>query len=103
MDTLAPDVLGVRRRHVHIQVADVGLLRVGLETLSDPEGLGAPQERVWDKDEPWTQQESTGLYKLKENEPSIIYLVLLEHCGGRHTDVQNNTLLNDSLTYKVLI
>lgn len=52
MNTLAPDVLGVRGRHVHIQVADVGLLSVGFQTLSDPGELGAPQERVGDEDEP---------------------------------------------------
>lgn len=52
MYTPSPDVLGVRRRHVHVQVADVGLLRVGLQTLSDPEALRAQQERVGDEDEP---------------------------------------------------
>lgn len=52
MYTLVPDVLGVRGRHVHVQVADIGLLRVGFQTLSDPEGLGAQQERVRDEDEP---------------------------------------------------
>lgn len=39
---------------MHVQVADVGLLRVGLQTLSDPEGLGAQQERVGDEDESLT-------------------------------------------------
>lgn len=52
MYALAPYVLGVRGRHVHIQVAHVGLLCVGLQALSDPEGLGAQQERVGDEDEP---------------------------------------------------
>lgn len=51
MYTLAPDVLGVRGRHVHVQVADIGLLRVGLQTLSDPELLGVQQEWVGDEDE----------------------------------------------------
>lgn len=37
---------------MHIQVAHVGLLWVGLQALSDPEGLGAQQERVGDEDEP---------------------------------------------------
>lgn len=50
-NTLAPDVLGFRGRHVHVQVADVGLLRVGLQTLSDPEGLGAQQKWVGDENE----------------------------------------------------
>lgn len=38
-DTLGPDVLSVRGRHVHVQVANVGFLSVCLETLSDPEWL----------------------------------------------------------------
>jgi len=41
MNTLVPNVLGVRGTHVHVQVADIGLLRIGLQTLSDPEGFGA--------------------------------------------------------------
>lgn len=61
MYTLAPDVLGVRGRHVHVQVADVGLLSVGLQTLSDPEGLGAQQERVGDEDESLTTHNGTVL------------------------------------------
>lgn len=51
-DTLFPDVLGLRGGHVHIQVADIGFLRVGLQTLSHPEGLGAWLEWVGDKQEP---------------------------------------------------
>lgn len=50
-NTLVPNVLGIRGGHVHVQVADVGLLRVDLQTLCDPEGFGAPQERVGDKRE----------------------------------------------------
>lgn len=38
---LTPDVLSVRGRRVHVQVADVGLLGVGFETTLHPEGLGA--------------------------------------------------------------
>lgn len=38
---LAPDVLSFRGGQVHVQVADVRLLGVGLETTSDPQGLGA--------------------------------------------------------------
>lgn len=38
---LSPNVLSVRGRRVHVQVADVWLLGVGFETTSDPEGLGA--------------------------------------------------------------
>lgn len=51
MYTISPNVLGVTWRHVHVQVADVWFLRIGLQTLSDPEALGAPQERIGDKDE----------------------------------------------------
>lgn len=56
---LAPDVLGVTVRHVHVQVADIGLLGVGLETLSNPEGLGASHEWVADKDESLTTHNGT--------------------------------------------
>lgn len=48
--TLGPDVLCVSDRHVHVQVADVGFLRVNLQTLPYPERLGAKQERVGDED-----------------------------------------------------
>lgn len=48
---LAPDVLSVRGRRVHVQVTDVWLLGVGFETTSDPAGLGAREEGVCDKDE----------------------------------------------------
>lgn len=49
--TPVPYVLSVRGRHVHVQVTDVGLLWVGLQTLFDPERLAASQKRVWDKNE----------------------------------------------------
>lgn len=50
--TIFPDVLGLRGGHVHIQVADIGFLRVGLQTLSHPEGLVAWLKWVGDKHEP---------------------------------------------------
>lgn len=68
MDTLAPDVLSVRDRHVHVQVADVGLLRVVLQTLCDPEGLRTPQERVADEDESLTTDKGTVLCQKMESE-----------------------------------
>lgn len=37
---------------MHVQVADVRFLRVGLQTLSDPEGLRATQEWIGDDQEP---------------------------------------------------
>lgn len=48
---LAPDVLSFRGGRVQVQVADVGLLGVGLETTSDPQGLGTREEGVPDEDE----------------------------------------------------
>lgn len=36
---------------MQVQVADIGLLGVGLETTSDPEGLGTSEEGVCDEDE----------------------------------------------------
>lgn len=67
MYTLAPDVLGLRGRHVHVQVADIGLLWVRLQTLSDPGGLGARQERIGDEDESYnnTQRYSAGSWDRK--------------------------------------
>lgn len=50
-NALSPDVLSVRGRRVHVKVADVWLLGVGFETISDPGGLGAGQEGVSDEDE----------------------------------------------------
>lgn len=56
-----PDVLGLRGGHVHIQVADIGFLRVGLQTLLHPEGLTAWLKRVGDKHEPYiTKREKIG-------------------------------------------
>lgn len=46
---------------MHVQVADVGFLGVGLQTLSDPGGLGAPQEGVGDEDESYTTHDGTVL------------------------------------------
>jgi hypothetical protein len=57
---LAPDVVCLVGGHVHVQVAHVGLLGVGLQTASQPVGLGAAQEGVGDEDEPW-EQEGVGL------------------------------------------
>lgn len=67
MFTLAPNVLGVRGRHVHVQVADVWFLRVDLQTLSDPVGLGAPQERIGNKDESWTMSNKKQVFAHKKS------------------------------------
>lgn len=77
LDTLVPDVLGVRGRHVHVQVADVGFLGVGLQTLSDPGGLGAPQEGVGDEDESYTTHDGTVLSH--RTRMSLITLNTLSH------------------------
>lgn len=61
--TLAPNVVRIHKGHVHVQVTHVGLLRVGLQTLPQPEGLGALEEGVGYEDEPWKtgkQQAATG-------------------------------------------
>lgn len=79
MDTLAPDVLSVRDRHVHVQVADVGLLRVVLQTLCDPEGLKSPQERVADEDESLTTDNSAVLFQKKWKANNII-----QHCDRKN-------------------
>lgn len=50
---------------MHVQVADVRLLRVVLQTLCDPEGLRTPQERVADEDESLTTDNSTVHQKME--------------------------------------
>lgn len=80
---------------MHVQVADVGFLGVGLQTLSDPGGLGAPQEGVGDEDESYTTHDGTVLSH--RTRMSLITLNTSSHmwshwsCGGnKHTDAQEH-------------
>jgi len=49
---LSPQVNGLLRRHVQVQVADIGFLGVQLETLFHPVTLAARKERVWYENKP---------------------------------------------------